>query len=139
MSRLNLGLTLLAAVIAVLVFAPTIVFWQMFGFSAVVAHWAGVWMLVALTLLGVLLVFVRRPRRGPAKLEDEEARRRLYLGLAMFGLVAAILVFAPTVVFWSMFGFRAVVAHWVSVIALVIMTFLGLYLIFTDKRLPVRR
>ena len=55
------------------------------------------------------------------------------MGKAFFVLIAGILIFAPTIAFGWMYGFDAVVAFWGSVCLLVVMTFGGLFLIFTDK------
>lgn len=133
MRRLNLGLSLLFLVAAILIVAPTVVFWVLWGFKAVAAHWAWVAFLVGLMFLGVLLVFGRSPQSGRPELRVSEQRLRFRLGMMSFGLVAAILVIAPTVVFGYIFGATAVLAHWAAVMLLAAMTLSGLYLIFTDK------
>jgi hypothetical protein len=134
MFRLRLGFSLLLLVAAILVIAPTAVFWRMFGFEAVIHHWVWVAYLFALTVLGVWLVFVARARPDRPFTATNGIRRRVHLGLAAFALVFAILIFMPTVVFGNMFGFNAVLAYWASVWLLVLMTGSGLFLIFTAKR-----
>jgi hypothetical protein len=133
MRRLNLGLTLLLLVAMILIVAPTVVFWVLWGFKAVAAHWAWVAFLIGLMFLGVLLVFGRAPQSGRPEVLSSSQGLRFRLGMLSFGLVAAILVFAPTVVFGYIFGMTAVLAHWAAVGVLAAMTLSGLYLIFTDK------
>jgi hypothetical protein len=139
MRRLNLGITLLSLVAAVLVIAPTAVFGYLWGPGAVMFHWIWVALLVGLMFLGIMLVFSGRPSAGRPNPAAPESRLRLRLGLGAFGLVAAILVFAPIFAFGSIFGFLAVLAHFAAVIVLGAMTFGGLYLIFTDKRFLVAK
>jgi hypothetical protein len=133
MRRLNLGFTLLFLVAAILIVAPTVVFWWEFSFEAVLHYWAWVAYLVLLTTLGTVLLMTARARPGQPQIVDQSSRGRLFLGKAMFVLVAGILVFAPTVAFGWIFGINAVLAYWASVCLLVVMSFSGLYLIFTDK------
>ncbi len=133
MRRLNLGLALLLLVVAILVIAPTVVFWYLWGPEAVMHHWAWVTYLFFLTLLGTVLVLTARIKPGQPERVNRGPKRRLRLGFAAFGLVAAILIIAPTAAFGKIFGLDAVVAYWGSVILLVLMTFAGLFLIFTDK------
>ncbi len=137
MRRLNAGLALLLLVAAILIVAPTVVFWMEFGPEAVLHHWAWVAYIVMLCGLGTVLVFTARVRPGSPDESNKGPRRRLRLGLAAYGLAAGILIFAPTVAFGWIFGFDAVLAFWASVCVLAVMTFSGLFLIFTDKsRLP---
>ncbi len=133
MTRLNIGVSMLLTVAAVMLFAPTIVFWNLYGFEAVLHYWAWVAYLLVLTAVGTVLVFSsRRPVERPVPVAGQTLDR-LRLGLAVYGLVAAILVIAPIVAFGKIYGFDAVIAYWGSVILLVVMTFSGLFLIFTDK------
>jgi len=133
MRRLNLGFALLLLVVAILIVAPTAVFWKLWGVEAVLHHWIWVAYLACLTVLGTVLVLTARVKPGQPDQVNRGPRRRLRLGFAAFGLVAAILVIAPTAAFGNIFGLDAVVAYWVSVALLVLMTFFGLFLIFTDK------
>jgi hypothetical protein len=133
MSRLRLGFSLLLLVGAILVFAPTIVFWRLFGFTAVVHHWVWVAYLVTLTALGIVFVFMARAQPDHPYVASQGTQRRLRLGMAAFGLVLAILVVMPTVVFGQIYGVQAVLAYWGSVFLLVAMTLYGIFLIFTAK------
>jgi len=133
MRRLSIGLTLLLLVVAILVVMPTVVFWYLWGPEAVIHHWAWVIYLAFLTTLGTGLVLTARIRPGQPESVNRGPQRRLRLGFAAFGLVAAILVIAPNAAFGKIFGWDAVLAFWGSVALLVIMTFTGLFLIFTDK------
>jgi hypothetical protein len=133
MRRLNIGLTLLLLVVAILVVAPTVVFWCLWGPEAVLHHWAWVLYLGLLSLVGTILVLTARVKPGEPETVNRGPRRRLRLGLAAYGLVAGILVFAPTVAFGWIFGWDAVLAYWASVCLLVVLAFTGLFLIFTDK------
>jgi hypothetical protein len=81
----------------------------------------------------VMLVFGGPTRAGRPDPRGEESLLRFRLGLLSLGLVVAILVIAPTVVFGLIFGPAAVIAHWAAVVLLATMTLAGLYLIFTDK------
>jgi hypothetical protein len=133
MRRLNIGLALLLLVVAILVIAPTVVFWYLWGPEAVIHHWAWVTYLFFLSTLGTVLVLTARIKPGQPESVNRGPKRRLRLGLAAYGLVAAILIIAPTAAFGNIFGLDAVVAYWVSVGFLLFMTFFGLFLIFTDK------
>jgi len=124
---------LLLLVVAILVVAPTVVFWILWGPEAVVHHWAWVTYIVALTLLGTFLILTARVKPGEPEKVNRGPHRRLQLGFAVYGLVAGILVFAPTVAFGWIFGWDAVLAYWASVCLLVVLAFTGLFLIFTDK------
>jgi hypothetical protein len=119
--------------VAILVIAPTVVFWYLWGPEAVIHHWAWVTYLVLLSTLGTVLVLTARIKPGQPESVNRGPKRRLRLGLAAYGLVAAILIIAPTAAFGNIFGPVAVVAYWVSVGFLLFMTFFGLFLIFTDK------
>ena len=133
MRRLNFGFGLLALVAAILIVAPTVVFWLEFGPEAVAHYWAWVAYLVLLTAIGSVLLLTARAQPGQPQIVEQSSRGRLRLGQATFILVAGILVFAPTVAFGWIYGFNAVAAFWACVFLLVAMTFGGLYLIFTDK------
>jgi len=133
MRRLNIGFALLLLVVAILVIAPTVVFWYLWGPEAVIHHWAWVTYLFVLTALGTGLVLTARIKPGQPDSVNRGPQRRLRLGLAAYGLVAAILIIAPTAAFGNIFGLDAVVAFWGSVGLLLAMTFFGLFLIFTDK------
>jgi hypothetical protein len=74
-----------------------------------------------------------RIKPGQPESVNRGPQRRLRLGVAAYGLVAAILIIAPTAAFGNIFGLDAVVAFWGSVGLLLLMTFFGLFLIFTDK------
>jgi hypothetical protein len=134
MFRLRLGLTLLLLVVAILLIAPTVVFWRIFGFDAVVSHWEWVAYLTVLTGLGVWLLFFSRARPDRPYDATNGVRRRLQLGAAAFGLMLAIQLILPTVVLWLVFGLNAVLAYWASIVVLALMTFSGLFLVFTAKR-----
>ncbi len=134
MFRLRLGLSLLLLVVAILLIAPTVVFWCIFGFEAVLSHWEWVAYLTLLTGLGVWLVFVSRARPDRPYDATNGVRRRLQLGVAAFGLMFAIQLILPTVVLWQVFGINAVLAYWASIVALAVMTLSGLFLVFTAKR-----
>ena len=134
MLRLRLGLTLLLLVVAILLIAPTVVFWRMFGFEAVMHHWAWVAYLTVLTGLGVWLLFVSRARPDRPYDATNGVRRRLQLGMAAFGLMLAIQLILPTVVLGLLFGLNGVLAYWASIAVLTLMTFSGLFLVFTAKR-----
>lgn len=134
MRRLQAGLTLLVLVAAILVVAPTVVFWQQFGVEAVIQHWIWVAFLALLCGLGTVLVLTARVQPGAPNPKNDGPRRRMRLGFACYGLAAGILIFAPTIAFGWIFGADAVLAFWGSVILLVVMTFSGLFLIFTDKK-----
>ena len=133
MRQLGIGLTLLLLVVAILVVLPTVVFWNLWGPEAVIHHWAWVAYLAFLTTLGTVLVLTARIRPGQPESVNRGPKRRLRLGFAAFGLVAAILIIAPTAAFGNIFGLNAVLAFWASVALLVVMTFTGLILIFTAK------
>lgn len=133
MRRLSLGVTLLLLVAAILIIAPTVVFWQQFGAEAVLHHWIWVAYISLLCVIGTILVLTARVKPGAPPRTNAGPRRRLRLGFAAFGLAAGILVFAPTVAFGWIYGFDAVLAFWGSVCLLAVMTFSGLFLIFTDK------
>jgi len=134
MLRLRLGLTLLLLVVAILLIAPTVVFWRMFGFEAVMHHWAWVAYLTVLTGLGIWLLFVSRARPDRPYDATNGVRRRLQLGMAAFGLMLAIQLILPTVVLGLLFGLNGVLAYWASIAVLALMTFSGLFLVFTAKR-----
>jgi hypothetical protein len=134
MLRLRLGLILLLLVVAILLIAPTVVFWRMFGFEAVVHHWAWVAYLTVLTGLGVWLLFFSRAQPDRPYDATNGVRRRLQLGLAAFGLMLAIQLILPTVVLGLLFGLNGVLAYWASIAVLALMTFSGLFLVFTAKR-----
>jgi len=106
----------------------------LFGFEAVVIHWAWVVLLAGTTFLGVMLVFGRPSASDHVEMNRKEKQRRLELGMFLFALVAGVLVFAPTVVFGMIFGPVAVMAHWAAVVVLAALSFTGMYLIFTAKR-----
>jgi hypothetical protein len=133
MRQLGIGLTLLLLVVAILVVLPTVVFWNLWGPTAVIHHWAWVIYLAFLTALGLGLVLTARIQPGQPESVNRGPKRRLRLGFAAFGLVAAILIIAPNVAFGEIFGLNAVLAFWASVALLVVMTFSGLVLIFTAK------
>ncbi len=133
MHRLKFGFALLALVVVILIAAPTVVFWLEFGPEAVAHYWVWVAYLVLLTTLGAIFLLTARVRPGQPQVVDHGSRGRLFLGKAAFVLVAGILIFAPTIAFGAMYGFDAVIAYWASVCLLVVMTFGGLFLIFTDK------
>jgi hypothetical protein len=134
MTRLRLGFALLMLVVAILLIAPTAVFWRIFGFEAVIHHWVWVGYLSALTAIGIGLVFVARAKPDRPFNATNGVRRRLQLGLAAFGLMLALQVILPTVVLGNLFGVNAILAYWGSVFLLCLMTFSGLVLIFTAKR-----
>jgi hypothetical protein len=134
MRRLIIGFTLLLLVVAILVVLPTVVFGYLWGTEAVIHHWAWVIYLAFLTTLGAILVLTARIQPGQPESVNRGPKRRLRLGFAAFGLVAAILIIAPTAAFGNIFGWDAVLAFWGSVGLLVVMTFTGLVLIFTGKR-----
>ncbi|MGA2052610.1 MAG: hypothetical protein ABSH19_04790 [Opitutales bacterium] len=134
MFQLRLGFALLLLVVAILLIAPTVVFWNLFGFAAVIHHWAWVTYLSALTAIGVGLVFVARAKPDRPFAATNGVRRRLQLGLASFGLMIALQIFLPTVVLGQLFGLNGVLAYWASIAVLLLMTFSGLVLIFTAKR-----
>ena len=126
-------MALLLLVVAILVIAPTVVFWYLWGPEAVIHHWAWVTYLSVLSTLGTVLVLTARIKPGQPESVNRGPQRRMRLGFAAYGLVAAILIIAPTAAFGNIFGLDAVVAFWGSVILLLAMTFIGLFLIFTDK------
>ena len=134
MFRLRLGFALLVLVVAILLIAPTAVFWRMFGFEAAVHHWIWVAYFLALTGIGVWLVFVARAKPDRPYEATNGVRRRLQLGVAAFALMLVLQVVLPTLVLGQLFGLTAVVAYWGSVCLLWLMTFSGLFLIFTAKR-----
>jgi hypothetical protein len=134
MTRLHLGFALILLVVAILLIAPTVVFWRLFGVGAVVHHWVWVGYLSTLTAIGVALVFFARAKPDRPYVATNGVRRRLQLGLASFGLMIALQVILPTLVLGQLFGVNGVVAYWASVCLLFVMTFSGLFLIFTAKR-----
>jgi hypothetical protein len=133
MRQLGIGLTLLLLVVAILIVLPTVVFWSLWGPTAVIHHWAWVIYLTCLSILGTGLILTARVQPGQPESVNRGPKRRLRLGFAAFGLVVAILIIAPTAAFGNIFGWNAVLAFWASVAVLVAMTFTGLVLIFTAK------
>ena len=59
--------------------------------------------------------------------------RRTHKGLVLIGIVAFVLLAAPTIAFWLQEGFEAVVAYWISVVLLAALAVYGVYLLATDK------
>ncbi len=133
MFRLKLGLSLLSLVAAILIIAPTAVFWEEFGPEAVAHYWLWVAYLVLLTIVGSMFLFTAKARPGRPHEVDDHSRGRLLAGQGSFVLLGGILIFAPTVAFGWIYGWDAVLAFWASVCLLVVLTFSGLFLIFTDK------
>ncbi len=79
------------------------------------------------------MLLTARAQPGQPQVVEQKSMARLRVGQAAFVLLAGILIFAPTVAFGWIYGFNAVLAYWASVCLLVVMTFGGLFLIFTDK------
>jgi hypothetical protein len=65
--RLRLGIAAFVLVAGILVFAPTIAFGNIFGYDAVLAYWASVFLLVAMTFGGLYLVFTAKQRAQAAR------------------------------------------------------------------------
>ena len=140
--RTHKGLALIGAVVVFMVAAPTIAFWVQEGVQAVIAYWVSLLLLIALTLYGAYLVATDRAvpdSPSTAFQKGVRAKHRSHIGFLLIGLVALILVLAPTLVFWHRYGPEAVIAHWACVVLLGVLLIVGFYLVFTDRLRETRK